>query len=177
MPINFAINLNNKSRTFSYAIIIMVLAVSQFLCIFILDASQIAVVRFRMPNITAVHVDLYSDIPHEDCRCSVIPTKGCINNIQLKIFRVLPLILFVLEVCFIREHFILSGDYTYFLVNIYWIVSIFVFFGIFIIIHRSSYYYDWIGLILYGISLLLFLYFFPHVRPENQHTRYSHNNV
>jgi hypothetical protein len=173
MPINLTIKLNNKPRTFNYISILMIFGVAQYVCMLILDASQIGVVMFRMPNITSVTLDLYDNIPHEDCRCAAMPTEHCLFNIQLKIIRILPIILFVSEVCFIREHFILTGDWRYLILNIYWIVCIFVLLSILIIIYRNQYYYDWVGIVLYGINLLLMLYFFPRVRPRHRNRRYS----
>jgi hypothetical protein len=167
MPINLTVNLNNKSRTFTYGLIMMVLCISQMLYIIRIDICQIAVVKFHTPDITAAALELYHDIPHEDCRCSAIPTKDCLSTVHFKIIRILPLILFIVEISFIREHFILSGDRSYFIINVYWIASIFVFFGIVIIIYRSSFYYGLSSLFLCIIGSLLFCYFFYYTRPEH----------
>jgi hypothetical protein len=161
MPISFGFNANNKTRAFNYALVMMVFTVAQFICTITLLACQMSIFMFRMPNATSVVVDLYNDIPYEDCRCSFIPTKNCLTHRELQIARVLPLILFVLQVYLIREHFSFTGNHTYFLVNVYWIVYMFAFFGILVIINRSSYCYCWTATILTCMGFFLFTLLAP----------------
>jgi len=72
----------------------------------------------RMSNVTLVKANLYCDIPYDNCRCSVISTKYCLTNKHLKIGRILPLVLIVLEVYLIRELVSLSGDHINVLVYV-----------------------------------------------------------
>jgi hypothetical protein len=116
-----------------------------------------------MPNATLVEAKLYYDIPYEDCYCSVAPTKNGLTNRQLRITRVLPLILFVLRMQLIRKSLSFNGTHTHFLVNAYWIVSLFIFFGILVIIYRSSYYYELTAKILLCASFSLFSIVTHHV--------------
>lgn len=163
MPINFDINDNNESCARFYACAIFLFGFVQFEYMSVLDTSQIWVFRFWMPNATLVEAKLYYDIPYEDCHCSVAPTKNCLTNRQLRITRVLPLILFVLQVQLIRKSLSFSVTHTHFLVNAYWIISIFIFFGILVIIYRSSYYYELTAKILLCASSSLFSIVIRHV--------------
>ncbi|CAF3731611.1 unnamed protein product [Rotaria socialis] len=127
MRIHFDINANNVLRATFYACAIFVLVLSQLEYTYILDRSQESVFLLMMPNVTSVETNLYYGIPYEDCRCSIVATQYCLTYTQLKISRILPLVLFVLQLYLIRELILLSGDHVYFLVNMSWIVTFCVF--------------------------------------------------
>ncbi|CAF3704807.1 unnamed protein product [Rotaria sp. Silwood1] len=52
----------------------------------------------REPNATDVDYHMYTNIPYEDCRCNVVSIESCLTDLQLKYSRILPLILFLLEI-------------------------------------------------------------------------------
>jgi hypothetical protein len=156
MPIRFDIDPNNNECTVYHVLVLYAFAWMQWSHIFTLLNSQRSVFMFRMPNVTSVTVNLYGDIPYEDCRCSIVPIKDCLADERLKYTRTVPLILFVLVVYFIWNHLSFSGNRVDFLVKVYWIVSMFTFFAILIIIYRSSYYYNLIARILICTGHLLF---------------------
>ena len=163
MPISFRIHADDRTWGTRYGAILLVLALTQVLFVLLLSICQVSAFKFRMPNVTMITMDLYDDIPYEDCLCSIIQTEECLTHLLLKIARVLPLILFVVQVYAIREHISFSGNHMYFLANLYWIVSTFGFFGILIIINQSSPYYANTATILDCTGFLLFCLVAPSV--------------
>jgi hypothetical protein len=156
MKITFGINANNALRVVFHAGAILFLVLIQFEYINKLERSQESFFMLRMSNVTSVKANLYCDIPYDNCRCSVISTKYCLTNKHLKAGRILPLVLFVLEVYLIRELVSLSGDHINVLAYVSWIASLFVFVGILIIIYRNTCYYSDIATILCCTGYLLF---------------------
>src|ERR1700728_3817792 len=89
-----AINDNNEMCSVIHAGIILILVVHQYILLGTLDMAQHSVFKLRMPNVTSLQPDLYFlylGMPYNDCRCSVVSTKYCLTDKQLRISRVLPL--------------------------------------------------------------------------------------
>lgn len=167
MPIRFNINPIDGTWTLPSALVLYVFAWVEWLHTVSLTQSQRSIFRFRMPNVTSVIVDLYINIPYEDCRCSIIPIEYCLKDERLKYTRTMPLILFVLIVYFIWNHLSFSGNRAYFFIKIFWILSLFIFFGSLVIVYRSSYYYQLLSTILYGTGHLLFFSVLFKMRLDN----------
>ena len=129
-----------------------------------------------MPNVTSVERYMYYDIPHDDCRCSVVSMKYCLTAAQYKTGRVLPLLLSVSEIYLIREVLSLSGDHKYILFNILWMVSMFVFIGISVIIYLNNYYYNDMVLFLSFTGYLLFSFAVYEVGLDGYRNRPSRNH-
>jgi hypothetical protein len=158
MPIHFGVNARKKVRTVLHCYVVFFFDCMQLYHTFVLDGYQRSVFKFRMPNATSVKVELYYDIPYDECRCSVVPIKDCLTDEQLKYIRIELVILFVLEVYLIRELVSFSGNRVYFLVNVYWIVSMFSLFCILVIIYRSTFYYEIIAKCFSFVGFSFFLY-------------------
>jgi hypothetical protein len=142
----------------------------------ILERTQKSVFMLRMPNVSTVEANLYCDIPYDDCRCSIVSTKYCLTDKQLKTSRIVPLVLFVLQLYLIRELVSLSGDNICFLVYVPWIASLFVFIGILAIIYRYHCFYGYTGLIVSVTGYPLSIFVIYKVMSHNQRTLSSHNN-
>lgn len=134
----------NPIRVRTQAWMIILFFIVQNFYTVILPESQKAVFMFREPNATNVKFNMYIHIPYEECRCNVVPIDSCLTDQYLKSSRVIPLIFFLLEVYLINDFLSLHHEGKYFLLNLFWIISIFAFFCLLIIVYRSSYYYYWI---------------------------------
>jgi hypothetical protein len=177
MRIRFGIDDNNELLSTYYAGAIIFLVLFQIKSLDILHRSQESVFMLRMPNVTSVEPHLYYGIPYNDCHCSIVSTKYCITDTELKISRILPLILFVLQIYLIREALSLSGDHIYFFVYVLWIVSTFIFIGILVIIYRYNSYYEYTVSILCVTGCLLFSFVGYEVGLDGYKTRSSRNNA
>jgi hypothetical protein len=167
MPIRFGFNASNELRAVYYFSVMCLLGLLHMKFTFMLQESQISVSTFRMPNMTSFPPELYNDIPHDDCRCSVSPVEKCLTDRQLKETRIILLIIFVLQVYLLWEYLSLSGDQIYIFAYAYWTASMFIFFGISVMIHRSNYYYDLTSISLLRMGLLLFILVIRHVMPKD----------
>ncbi len=157
MNIYFGINNENGMRSILYSNVIFGLLLTLFEYSRIFNKCQKSVFLLRMPNITTIDTSLYSDIPYQNSLCSAVSTKNCLTEQQLKIFYVIPLVLFVFQVYLVREFFWLSGDHVVFLVHVSWIVSVLAVIGILVIVYRSCYYLVFIAKILWCTGLTLHL--------------------
>ncbi|CAF2160747.1 unnamed protein product, partial [Rotaria magnacalcarata] len=147
----------SENRLFNQTVVSLFVAVIQFYHVFVVKRIQQSVFMFRQPNATNVGFNMYKDISFEDCRCHVISIESCLTNLQFKYTRILPLILFLLEIYIFKDLLSLYRYRRYFIVNFYWIVSIFLFFCLVIIIYRSSHYYIIINTLLSELGILLSL--------------------
>ncbi len=176
MRIRSGINNNNEMCSVIHGGIIFILVLEQHRCLHTLDMAQRSVFVLRMPNVTSIDANLYFGIPYNDCRCSVVSTKYCLNDKQLKISRVLPLVLYVFQIYFIREFISISGDYIYFFVAVLWIIAMFVFIGFLVVTYLYNYYYGHAVSYLYGTGCLLFGFVCYEVGMDGHRTRSLRNN-
>ena len=138
MRIHFGININYEMRTTYYACALLISILTQLDYLHNLDRSHESVLKLRMPNVTSDETKLYCGIPYDDCRCSVVSVKYCLTHTQLKFSRIVPLVLFILQIYLAQELFSLSGDHKHLLICALWITSMFVFIGIVALIYRNS---------------------------------------
>jgi len=157
MPLIIYVYGVSENRLIIQSWVLLFVAVIQLYHVFVLENIQQSVFMFREPNVTDVDFNMYKDISYEDCRCNVISIELCLTNLQFKYTRILPLILFLLEVYTFKVLLSLNRYRRYFIVNFYWIVSIFLFFCLVMIIYRSSYYYLLINSLLSVLGILLYL--------------------
>jgi hypothetical protein len=167
MPIRFGFNASNELSAVHYFSAMCLLGFIHLNFTFMLQESQISVSMFQMPNMTSFPPELYNDIPYDDCRCSVAPVEKCLTDRQLKGSRIILLIIFVLQVYLLWEYLSLSGDQIYIFAYAYWTVSLFIFFSISVMIHRSNYYYDLTTNALLCMGLFLFIIIIRHVMPKD----------
>ena len=134
---------------------LLLVAAIQFNHVFVLETIQESVFMFRQPNATEVGFHMFEAIPYEDCRCNNISIDTCLTNLQFKFSRILPLILFLLEVYTFKDLLSLNRFRRHFIVKLYWIISIFLFFCVIMIIYHSSYYYIIMNTFLSELGILL----------------------
>ncbi|CAF2822476.1 unnamed protein product [Rotaria sp. Silwood2] len=158
MPSCFRIYGASRIRIRIHAYVLLFFICVQYRYTFTLGEIQKSVFMFREPNVTNVKLNMYNKIPYEDCRCNVVPVESCLTDEELKYSRIIPLILFLLQIYLLKDILSLHQDRRYSLLNLYWIVSMFVFFCFLIIIYRSSYYYSTITRMLVCTGQFLFLY-------------------
>ncbi len=107
-------------------------------------------VHSQISNLTSSTVNnSFCRLHYEKCLCSILSNKtenseNCITNIELQFSRILPLVSFVLQICFLREVFTLDGNFNRKLIYIAWIASLFTFIGLAIAIYWSSCYHEFI---------------------------------
>jgi hypothetical protein len=176
MRIFLNVNDDNALLVVYYAGATIWISIFQHLMLDKLERSQKSVFMFRMPNVTLAESHMYYGIPHDDCRCSVVSTQPCLTHSHIKMVHILPLVLFVSEIYLIRELLSLTGEGKYLLVNILWIVSMFIFIGILVIIYRIQYYYSYTVSILFHAGYLLFYFVGYEVGLDGYRNRSSPNN-
>ncbi|CAF4926230.1 unnamed protein product [Rotaria sp. Silwood1] len=93
-----------------YAGLTVLLVYMQYEHISILEKSQKSVFMLQMPNVTSVQSHLYCGISYVHCHCSIVSVEHCLTDEQLKIGRILPLALFVLQVVQIIKYKIYSNN-------------------------------------------------------------------
>ncbi len=160
LVVTLSINGNNIPFATNYAIGIFILAIPQTEFTDILNRSQKSVYTdwmLNVSNVPNVTSDLYCGISYDDCRCLLVSTNDCLSNQQVKLVRILPLFLFVLQILLIAELFSSSGTYKYFFVYLLWIFAMFGFISILIIVYRKPCYYTGMILVLFCTGCLLFL--------------------
>ena len=143
-----------------YAGLIVLFIYMQSEHILILEKTQESVSILQMPNVTSVQPHLYCRISYDHYRCSIVSVKHCLTDEQFKIGRILPLVLFVLQVYLIRELLSLSRDYTFSLIYSTWITCLLIFIGILVIIYRYPCFYEHIARILCVSGCFLFGFVF-----------------
>jgi hypothetical protein len=156
MPIIVRFSYQDDWPAVFYACLIAILSFIQATHISILEKSQKSVFMLQMPNVTSVQPHLYCGISYDHCHCSIVSVKHCLTDEQLKIGRILPLTLFVLEVYLIRELVSLSRDYTFSLVYGTWITCLLIFISILVIIYQYPCFYEHIAMLLNIMGCLLF---------------------
>ncbi len=176
MRIRSGINDNNEMCSVIHAGAILILVLWQQGWLDTLDMAQESVFLLRMPNVTLLKANLYFGIPYNDCRCSVVSTKYCLTDKQLRISRALPLVLYVFQVYFIREFVSISGNHTYLFVSVLWIIAMFVFIGFLVVIYLYNYYYGHIVSYLCGTGYSLFTFVWYEVGIGSRRTRSLRNN-
>jgi hypothetical protein len=128
------------------------------------DASRESLIRSRMPNVTKSATFLSCNTPYDDSRCSVQSaiqsanrndSKDCLTDFEAMIGHILPLVLFVMQVCLTRELFALSGNYSDILGNILWLITLFIFVIIAIAVHGSTCYNDYASNIISVVGCFL----------------------
>jgi hypothetical protein len=172
MPLSFGINNNPSLHAVFYAFVILILIFTQLEYTFILEKSQESVFMLKNSNVTSIKAHLYCNTPYDDCRCSVVSIKYCLTEKHFQIGRILPLVLFVLEVSLIRELFSVTRDDKHILVYVSWIASLVVFFGILAIIYRYTCFYGYAAVILGCIGGPLFGFTVHLVASYNPHTAF-----
>jgi hypothetical protein len=156
MPIIVNFNSKDDWPAVAYGIFIVIFIYIQYQNISILEKSQKSVFMLQMPNVTLVQPHLYCGISYDHCQCSIVSVKHCLTDVQIKIGRISPLVLFVLQVYLIRELLSLSRDYTFSLVYSTWITCLLIFIGILVIVYRYPCFYEHTVKILCTTGCLLF---------------------
>ena len=98
MPLIIYVYGISENRLIMQALVLIFVAALQGLHLFFLGNIQKSVFMRREINVTDVNHHMYINIPYEDCRCNVVSIESCLNNLQVKYTRILPLILFLLEI-------------------------------------------------------------------------------
>jgi hypothetical protein len=155
MPSVHHLNGFSLVRKIVYCLVLLLFIALQTHHLIILGNIQKSILMYREPNITNIDYRMYINIPQEHCRCNVISSDICLTNLRFKYSYILPLILSILEV-YIFKDILLIRYRRYFLENVYWIFSIFLFLYLSIIIYRSSYYYYLTCFILSCFGILLY---------------------
>lgn len=155
LRITFSINSFNAHLALYYAVGTVGLLWIQIDFQTIVDKSQTSVYQLQMPNMS----DMYCDISYDDCCCAIISTENCLSSTQIKITRILPLALFVFQLCLLRELFSLDGSYKRVFIGLLWIASMITFSMILVIVYQKPCYYYILTTILCVTGLQLFLVF------------------
>jgi len=156
MPIIVHFSSKDDRPAMSYACLIVLLINMQCRRISIPEKSRKSVFMLQMSNVRSVQSHLYRSLSYDHIHCSIISMKHCLTHEQFKIGRILPLVLFVLQVYVIRELLSLSRDYTFSLVYSTWMICLLIFIGILVIIYRYPCFYEHTDKILCITGCLLF---------------------
>jgi hypothetical protein len=163
MAIKFGILPENEMRAIGLVSISFFGSVLSFYIHCFVEKAHHSVVRSRIPgpNATLNAHNLICGIPYEDCLCSVQLTKNgqlenCLTDNLLLGSRIFILLLFMIQICSIREFWSLSGKYIRYLVYILWIISVFIFVVITNGIYQGSCFHLYVKTVLHCSATLLF---------------------
>jgi hypothetical protein len=159
-----------------HGIAVLMLVLWQHRWLYILDKAQHSVFELRTPNFTLLTANLYFGIPYNDCRCSVVSTKYCLTDKQLRISRAVPLVLYVFQIYFTREFVSISGNHTYFFVSALWIVAMIVFIVLLVVIYVYNYFYGHAVSYLCSTGYAVFFFVWYEVGIDGHRTRSLSNN-
>ncbi|CAF1296159.1 unnamed protein product [Adineta steineri] len=168
MGIHYGLDINREMHTAGYAMVLFMFLTTQLDTLYNLKTSHEVIFKLRIRNVTSNETNLYCDIPYDDCRCSVVSVKYCLTDARLKFSRIVPIVLFVLQICLAQELFSLSGDHKHLLICALWITSIFVLIGIVALIYRSSCCHGYTLGILYLTGFLVVGFFGYAFLAENE---------
>jgi len=156
MPLIIYVYGISENRLIIESLLLIFVACLQGRHLFILGDIQKSVFMYREPNITNINYLMYINISYEDCRCNVISSELCLSNLKLKYTYILPLIVFVLDVYILKDLFSLHRYRRYFQ-NLYWILSIVLFFRVLRLIYQSSRYYFATACLVSYLGMILFI--------------------
>ncbi|CAF4228531.1 unnamed protein product [Rotaria magnacalcarata] len=112
------------------------------------DSSEKVICKGRPPRDFQDTAMYDCRVPCKDCRCCVASTKYRLTDLQVKIGRNLPLVVFILQAYFIQELILLIEDPKITPVYISSIAALFAFVGIFVFTYWNNCYYPLITAIL-----------------------------
>jgi hypothetical protein len=130
--------------------------------------------------VTSAKVNKYCGLPYDDYRCSVLSmtpniSEYCLNDAQITGARLLPLLLFVLELCLIHELFSLSEDCIRFFLYGLGITSVFTFAVIIILIYHNTCAQLCVTLFLFSTGMILFMLALRDTFAHNERRRAASN--
>lgn len=157
MRIIFTINRSNEVRVTFYACIMIALTLPQTTFMNFFSRFHEPVLLTSISNVSNVGSNLYQEKPYDHYRCLPTSTKHCLGRISLKIARILPLILFVVQIHFVRELFSVNGGLKSVFVSVLWIISLISFCHISIIAYRKPEHYTDVTENLCYASFIIFI--------------------
>ena len=143
-----------------------------------LDNSHDALLRLLNPNMTLNSDTPCCGMPYEECLCSVqsmrnISSQVCLTDRLLLDSRLVPLLSFILQICFVRKMFTVTGKYSRYVVKSLWISAVLIFFIIVHAIFRDSCSHRVINYAIFGTGgILLLLVFHDIFRHLDRNTVY-----
>ncbi len=134
----------------------------------------------RLTNMTSAKVNRYCGLPYDDYRCSVLSitpniSQYCLNDAQITGARLLPLLLYVLELCLIHELFSLSEDCVRFFLYALGITSVFTFGVIIILIYHNTCAQLCVTLFLFSTGAILFMLTMRDMSAHSERRRAADN--
>jgi hypothetical protein len=130
-----------------------------------LGASQRSVVDARQLNVTHIIDYFYCELPYNDCLCTVLwntsnTSETCITYDQLAASRILPPVLYALEIYLFRALFTLHTAHRRIIIPFLWIASVFMFIVVIIGFFWTNCLQTYVTVILVWIGVLLLLLIF-----------------
>ncbi|UJR07554.1 hypothetical protein I4U23_011842 [Adineta vaga] len=181
MEIKFGSTKDNEFRLNFFGCLSFTLAFGVFVFQYNLDRSFKSIVRSSTINMTSTMTRSSCGIPYEECLCSVQLMKNeyykdCLTDYFLMSSRIFILFSFVIQICFVRDCFALSGKYSRFVVHVLSIISVFLFFIIAYVIYQDSCFHRFITMVSYGVDTLLVMGTFYEWTSDRYFHRCSCNN-
>jgi len=143
MKIRFGTTDSRESRALVLGFVIFMIGFCCWYFQLLIGWSHGLILSSRPSNTTSAKVNRHCGLPYDDYRCSVLSitpniSQYCLNDAQITGARLLPLLLFVLELCVIHELFSLDENCIRFFLYALGITSVFTFSVIIILIYHNT---------------------------------------
>jgi hypothetical protein len=162
MKIRFGSTGNGKSRALLLGFVAFLIGFCCWYFQLLLSWSHRSILSSRLSNETSAKVKDYCGLSYDDYRCSVLSrtpniSEYCLNDAQITGVRLLPFLLFVLELCLIHDLFSVSEVFIRFFLYALGVTSIFIFAVITILIYHDTCANLHVIMFLFLMSGILFL--------------------
>jgi hypothetical protein len=144
MKIRFGTTDSSESRALVLGFVMVTIDFCCWYFQLLIGWSHDLILSSRLSNMTLAKVNRHScGLPYDDYRCSVLSitpniSQYCLNDAQITGARLLPQLLFVLQLCVIHELFSLSEDCIRFFFYALGVTSVFTFAVIIILIYHNT---------------------------------------
>jgi len=143
MKIRFGTTDSKEARALFLGLFIFMVGLCCWYFQWLIRSSHDLILSSRLSNVTSTKVNQYCGLPYDDYRCSVLSitpniSQYCLNDAQITGARLLPLLLYVLELCVIHELFSLDENCIRFFLYALGITSVFTFSVIIILIYHNT---------------------------------------
>lgn len=180
MKIKFGSSVSTQSRHLFLVLIAFLLSQCCWYFQLRMNWSHDLILNSTVSNATSTKVNRQCGLPYANYSCSVLSatpniSQYCLNDTQIASVRLLPMLIFVLELFTIYDLFSVSEHCIRFILHVLGIISAFIFVIITILIYHNTCAQFYISLPLHTISLLVLMLTARDSQIHNQRRRASGN--
>jgi hypothetical protein len=181
MKIRFGTTGGGESRALIVSFVVFIIGCCCWYFQMRLSWSHDLILSSHPLNVTPGIFNRQCGHPYDDYRCSVLSmtpniSNYCLNDVQITSMRLLPLLLFVLELYLIHELFSLSEDCVRFFLYAFGVTAVFIFGVITIVIYHNTCAQQYVTVFLFWMSMILFMLAMRDMNVHNNLRRRTSDN-